>query len=146
MSGLVSYGASEEEIANDDSMSLTASDAVEWCASGEEPEALPSSQSLRLKPDSELIHVLSKAVEDLDLERSAPDESVHGLLDEWFLPVRRQPLSHQWPAPFLPAVYEELTKTWCAPIRPELALPLQQLSPLLTTWRKMAIASSLLWR
>ncbi len=46
-SGLVSFGASEEEIAVDDSMSLTASDTDEWVCSGEEPEAPPPSQSTR---------------------------------------------------------------------------------------------------
>ncbi len=88
--GLVSFGASEEEIAVDDSMSLTASDAEVWCASGKEPEALPSSQPSWPKPDSELIRVLSKAVEDLGLEWSAPDEPAHGILDEWFLPAHNQ--------------------------------------------------------
>ncbi len=114
-SGLVSFGTSEEEIAIDDSISLTASDAEEWCVSGEEPKALPSSQLSRPKPDSELIHVRSKLVEDLGLEWSAPDEPAHDLLDEWLLPGRHQPPSRQWPAPFLPAVHEELTKTWRAP-------------------------------
>ncbi len=39
VSGLVSFCASEEEVAIDDSMSLTASDGEERVCSGEEPEA-----------------------------------------------------------------------------------------------------------
>ncbi len=39
-SGLVSFGTPEEEIAIDDSMSLTASDAEEWCGGGEAVENL----------------------------------------------------------------------------------------------------------
>lgn len=99
--------SSEEEIAVDDSMSLTASDAEEWCASGEEPEALSSSQPSWPKSDTELIHVFSKAVEDLGLKWSALDEPVYGVLDEWLLTGRHQPPSHQRPAPFLPAVHED---------------------------------------
>lgn len=109
--------SSKKEIAIDDSMSLTSSEAEEWCASGEEPEALPSSQPSWPEPDSELIRVLSKGVEDLGLGSALGRlrMSRHGLLDEWFLPGRRQPPSRQRPAPFLPAVHEELTKTCRAP-------------------------------
>lgn len=35
--------------------------------------------------DSDLIRVLSKAVEDLGLDWSAPDEPAHGHFDEWYL-------------------------------------------------------------
>lgn len=57
-SRLISFGTSEEEIAVDDSMSLTASDTEEWTCSSEEPEA-PSSHSARPSTDSELIGVLT---------------------------------------------------------------------------------------
>ncbi|XP_016112863.1 guanylate cyclase 2G-like [Sinocyclocheilus grahami] len=86
----------------------------EWGSSGEEPEALPPSQPVRPRPDAELICVLSKAVEDLGLEWSAPEEPAHGLLDEWYQPGIRQQSSRQRPAPFLPAVHEELTMSWHA--------------------------------
>ncbi len=85
-------------------MSLAASDAEEWGGSGGEPKVLPPFQTLRPKPDAELIRILSKAVEDLGLEWSAPEEPAHSLLDEWYLPGSRQQSSSQCPAPFLPAV------------------------------------------
>ncbi|KAL0161180.1 hypothetical protein M9458_044905, partial [Cirrhinus mrigala] len=54
-SGIVSFTVSEEDVITaDDSMSLAA-----------EPEVLTPSQPARLKLDTELIHVLSKVVEDL---------------------------------------------------------------------------------
>ncbi|KAL0191955.1 hypothetical protein M9458_010251, partial [Cirrhinus mrigala] len=61
-----------------------------WGGSDGEPEALPPSQPARLKPDAELIHVLYKAVADLGLKWLVPEKPAHGLLDEWFLPGRRQ--------------------------------------------------------
>ncbi len=113
--GLVSFGASEEEVIVDDSMSLTASDAEEWAGSGEEPEAPALSQSARPSVDTELIRILAKAVEELSLDWTAPEEPDPGLLDEWFLKGHRQPSPRRRPAPFLPAVHNELTKTWRAP-------------------------------
>ncbi|KAL0182316.1 hypothetical protein M9458_021691, partial [Cirrhinus mrigala] len=101
--------------AADDSMSLAAYDAKEWGGSGGQPEGLPSSQHVSPKPDAEPVHVLLKAVEDLGLEWSAPEEPAHGLLDEWYLPGSCQQSSHQRPAPLLPALHDELTKTWHAP-------------------------------
>lgn len=56
---LISFVASEEEtdvdeIAVDDIMSLTASDAEEWGCSGEELKALPPSHPAQPKLDSKL--------------------------------------------------------------------------------------------
>lgn len=76
-------------------------------------EAPPLSHSTLPSVDSELICVLSKTVEDIGLDWSAPEEPAHGLLDEWQL--KRQQSSYQWPALFLLAVHEELTKTLRAP-------------------------------
>lgn len=56
--------------------------------------------------DRELIHVRTKAVEELGLEWSAPK----GRLDEWFLPGSHQKITHQRTAPFFPEVHYELTK------------------------------------
>ncbi len=118
--GLVYFGASEEvvtieDVIADDSMSLAASDAEEWGGSSGEPKILPPSQTLRPKPDAELIRVLSKAVDDLVFEWSAPEKTAHCLLDEWYLPGSRQQSSRQRPIPFLPTVHDELTKTWRTP-------------------------------
>ncbi len=65
--------------------------------------------------DSELIRILTKAVEDLGLAWSAPEEPTHGLLDEWYLKGCCQHSSRQQPPLLLPAVHKELTRTWHAP-------------------------------
>lgn len=64
--------------------------------------------------DTELIRVLSKAIEELGLEWSAPEEPSRSRLDEWFLPGCCQ-APPQRAAPFFPEVHEELTKSWHAP-------------------------------
>ncbi len=66
--GLVSSSTSEEEMAINNSMSLTVSDAEEWACSGEEPEALSLFQSTWSSLDSELIRELSMTVEYLCLK------------------------------------------------------------------------------
>ncbi|KAL0181464.1 hypothetical protein M9458_023870, partial [Cirrhinus mrigala] len=129
----LTFGVSEDVIIEDVAvedvadyyMSLAASDAEDWGAP-------PPSHSVRPKPDAELIHVLSKAVEDLGLDWSAPEEPAHGLLDEWYLPGSCQQSSRQHPVPFLPAVHDELTKTWRTPysarVNPSTAAALSPLS------------------
>ncbi|XP_051751174.1 uncharacterized protein LOC127513446 [Ctenopharyngodon idella] len=90
-SNLVSFGGSDEEPL-DDSMSLVASEAEDWSGSPHDPAPLPSLEPIdaRASVDSELIRVYSKAVEQLGLEWSAPEELTRSRLDEWFLPGRHQ--------------------------------------------------------
>ncbi len=57
---------------------------------------------------------LSKAVEELGLEWSPPEEPSRSRLDEWFLPGRRQ-APQQRPSPFFPEVHDELTRSWRSP-------------------------------
>ncbi len=64
--------------------------------------------------DAELFRVLSKAVEELGLEWSPPEEPSRSRLDEWFLPGRRQ-APQQQPSPFFPEVHDELTRSWRSP-------------------------------
>ncbi len=80
------------------------------------PVTLPSSASRNawLKMDEELIRVMTKAVNELGLEWSPPDEPSRCRLDEWFLPRRHQAL-RQPSSPFFPEVHNELTKSWHAP-------------------------------
>lgn len=89
-SGLISLCVFEEEVVPDDSMSLMASDAEEWACSSEDPDTLPPKQATQPSMDSNLIRGLSKAVEDLDLDWSAPEEPVHGHLDKMSLQERCQ--------------------------------------------------------
>lgn len=57
--------------------------------------------------DAKFFCVLSKAVEELSLERSTPEEPIRSHLDERFLPVRRQ-TPFQQAASFFPKVHNEL--------------------------------------
>ncbi len=77
-SGLVFFGSSEEEIAVDETGSLTAFDAEKWACFCEEPEAPPPSQSAQPSKDSVLIRVLRHAVEELGLVWTAPEEPASG--------------------------------------------------------------------
>lgn len=90
-SGLVSFGKTKEEASADG-----------WTCSGEDPGSLPPKESARAGVDSELLRILSKAVEDLGLEWSTPEEPACSHLDEWFLPGLRQRTSYQKPSPFFP--------------------------------------------
>ncbi len=115
VSDLVSFGGSDDELA-DDSMSLVASDAEELSGSVTDPapSGLPAPSAAKAGMDAELFRVLSKAVEELGLEWSPPEEPSRSRLDEWFLPERRQ-APQQQPSPFFPEVHDELTRSWRSP-------------------------------
>ncbi len=115
VSDLVSFGGSDDELA-DDSMSLVASDAEELSGSVTDPapSVLPAPSAAKAGMDAELFRVLSKAVKELGLEWSPPEEPSHSRLDEWFLPGRRQ-APQQRPSPFFPEVHDELTRSWRSP-------------------------------
>ncbi len=76
-SDMISFSVSDNEL--DVSLSLAASDAEELLGSVADPALLPSSASCcaRMKPDDELIRVMSKAVNELGLEWSPPEERSH---------------------------------------------------------------------
>ncbi len=105
VSDLVSFGGSDDELA-DDSMSLVASDAEELSGSVTDPapSGLPAPSAAKARMDAELFRVLSKAVEELGLEWSPPEEPSRSRLDEWFLPGRCQ-APQQRPSPFFPEVH-----------------------------------------
>ncbi len=111
---MILFGASDGEM--DDSLSQAAADAEELSGSVTDPALLPSSSSrnARLRADDELIRVMTKAVNELGLEWSPPEEPSRIRLDEWFIPGRHQAL-HQRSSPFFPEVHDELTKLWSAP-------------------------------
>lgn len=86
-SDLVSFGGSKCD-ALDDSMSLVL-DPDELSRSINYPAPLPPTEhSEHAKPgmDTELIPIMSKAVEELGLVWSPPEEPICSRLDEWFLP------------------------------------------------------------
>ncbi len=78
------------------------------------PSGLPAPSTAKAGMDAELFRVLSKAVEELGLEWSPPEEPSRSHLDEWFLPGRRQ-APQQRPSPFFPEVHDELTRSWRSP-------------------------------
>ncbi len=80
------------------------------------PDLLPLSASCnaRLSAAEELIRVMTKAVNELGLEWSQPEEPSRSMLDEWFLPGRHQALC-QRSSPFFPEAHDELTKSWRGP-------------------------------
>ncbi|ROL54924.1 hypothetical protein DPX16_12793 [Anabarilius grahami] len=111
------FGGSEDEPLDDDSVSLAASETEEWAGDSEEnPAQLPSLEPIEGRPgmDAELFRILSKAVEELNLQWAPPEEPARSRLDEWFLPGRRR-VPRQRTAPFFPEVHVELTKSWRAP-------------------------------
>ncbi len=114
-SDLVSFRGSDDELA-DDSMSLAASDAEELSGSITDPapSRLPAPSAAKAGMDAKLFRVLSKAVKELGLEWSPPEEPSRSRLDEWFLPGRRQ-APQQRPSPFFPEVHDELTRSWRSP-------------------------------
>lgn len=61
-----------------------------YCVTGlaHDPTPLPPLEptDARALIDTELIHVLFKAIEELSFEWSAPEEPTCSRLDEWFLP------------------------------------------------------------
>ncbi|ROJ57633.1 hypothetical protein DPX16_23832 [Anabarilius grahami] len=114
-SNFVSFGGSDDELP-DDSVSLAASEPEHWVGESDDPASLPLLEPIDhgAGMDGELFRVLSKAVEELDLEWAPLEEPSRSRLDEWFLPGRRQAL-RQRSAPFFPEVHEELAKSWRAP-------------------------------
>ncbi len=111
---MISFGGSDDEM--DDSLSLVASDGEELLGSVTDPALLPpsSSRSVRPRTNEELVRVMTKAVNELGLEWSPPEEPSRSRLDEWFLPGRQQ-APRQCSYPFFHEVHDELTKSWRAP-------------------------------
>ncbi len=70
----------------DDSLSLVASDAKELSGSVTDPALSPLSSSCnsRLRIDEELIRIMTKAVNELGLKWSPPEELSRSRLDKWF--------------------------------------------------------------
>ncbi len=69
---------------------------------------LPTSSSCNAR----LRTIMTKAVNELGLKWSPPEEPSRSRLDEWFLPGRHQ-APHQRSS-FFPEVHDELTKSWRA--------------------------------
>ncbi len=104
--GFVAFGHEE----GDEAMSISASEKEDWA--GSEPEQLGSSEPSGLQ--EELMRVLSKAVQELELTWNPPEEPVRSKLDSWYFRSTRKADSRA-SVPFFPDVHEQLVKTWSAP-------------------------------
>ncbi len=104
--GFVSFGHEE----GDDAMSISALEKEDWA--GSEPDQLDSSEPSDLQ--EELMRVLSKAVQELELTWSPPEEPVRSKLDSWYFRSTRKADSRA-SVPLFPDVHEQLVKTWSAP-------------------------------
>ncbi len=91
-------------------MSISASEKEGWA--GSEPEQLGSSEPSGLQ--EELMRVLSKAVQELELTWNPPEEPVRSKLDSWYFRSTRK-ADARTSVPFFPDVHEQLVKTWSAP-------------------------------
>ncbi|XP_056608266.1 uncharacterized protein LOC130425869 [Triplophysa dalaica] len=104
--GAVSFGAEED----DDSMSISASDK-DWAGSERDRPDLESTPDLH----EEFMRVLEKAVSELDITWSSPEEPAKSKLDSWYLQAGRRQATSKRSAPFFPDVHEHVVKSWSAP-------------------------------
>ncbi|XDV18175.1 hypothetical protein PO909_023928 [Leuciscus waleckii] len=104
----------ERDVMEDDSCSLLASGREEWLGSIPDPAPSTQESSVRASVDAELLRLLTKAVEDLGLEWTTPQEPVPNRLDGCFLTGHRSTTVSR-PALFLPELHDELSRSWGAP-------------------------------
>ncbi len=128
-------------------MSTVASDSFDWASShaGDFPE---SHLGEDVYEDEELIRLMSKAVEELELEWAPPAIPECGSMDKWFLqPGHCRTTSFQRPAPFFLPKY-----TWryqrCG--TPHIRLVLTSLDQHCSTWSRAPMHGDMkifpLWR
>ncbi len=91
-------------------MSISAPEKEDWA--GSEPDHLDSSEPSDLQ--EELMRILSKAVQELELTWSPPEEPVRSKLDSWYFRSTRKADSRA-SVPFFPDVHEQLVKMVSAP-------------------------------
>ncbi len=122
----------------DDSLSLVASDVEELSGSLTDPALLlPSSlRNARLRADEELIRIMTKAVNELGLKWSPPEEPSRSRLDKWFLPGHHQ-APCQRSSPFFPKVHDSSLNRGAPPTRlASVLLPPLPSPPLMSLKRK----------
>ncbi len=90
------------------SMSISASEKEEW----EESERDRSDSEGPSDFQEELIRVLNKAVQELELAWNPQEEPAKSKLDSWYFRSSRRQVDT---VPFFPDVHDQLVKTWSAP-------------------------------
>ncbi len=93
-------------------MSISALEREDWA--GWEPDHLDCSGPSDIQ--EELMWVLSKAIQELELIWGPPEEPVRSKLDSWHFRSTRKADSRA-SVPFFPDIHEQLVKTWSAPHR-----------------------------
>ncbi len=145
VSDLVSFGGSDDELA-DDSMSLVASDAEELSGSVTDPapSGLPAPSAAKAGMDAELFRVLSKAVEELGLEWSPPEEPLAAVWMSGFCRGAVRPLSNDHRRSSLK--FTTSSRDLGAPLTlPASVLPLHPPSLRLTALKKRDMRGCLNW-
>ncbi|XP_016101950.1 uncharacterized protein [Sinocyclocheilus grahami] len=91
-------------------MSISASEREDWVGSeSDQPDSMGPSDL-----QEELMRVLSRAVQELELTWSPPEEPARSKLDSWYFRSTWKADSRT-SVPFFPDVHEQLVKTWSAP-------------------------------
>ncbi len=107
---LVSFGAPP-----DDRISIAASEGEPDLSGDDHPAALPPSGPAITDMDLEMVAMLARAAERIELELKPPPHPEPSKLDDWFLGVARAGSQGPTPVPFFPEVHDELTGSWTAP-------------------------------
>ncbi len=92
-------------------MSISASEKEEWVGSERDPSDSEGPSDLQ----EELIRVMNKAVQELELSWNPPEEPAKSKLDSWYFRSSRRQVDTRTSVPFFPDVHDQLVKTWSAP-------------------------------
>ncbi len=92
-------------------MSISASEKKEWVGSERDPSDSKGPSDLQ----EELIRVMNKAVQELELSWNPPEEPAKSKLDTWYFRSSRRQVDTRTSVPFFPDVHDQLVKTWSAP-------------------------------
>ncbi len=92
-------------------MSISASEKEEWV--GSELDHSDSEEPSDLQ--EELIRVMNKAFQELELSWNPPEEPAKSKLDSWYFRSSRHQVDTRTSVPFFPDVHDQLVKTWSAP-------------------------------
>ncbi len=92
-------------------MSISASEKEEWAESERDRSGSKGPSDLQ----EELIRVMNKAVQELELAWTPPEEPVKSKQDSWYFRSSRCQVDTRTSLPFFPDVHDQLIKGWSAP-------------------------------
>ncbi len=92
-------------------MSISASEKEEWAESEWDRSGSKGPSDLQ----EELIRVMNKAVQELELAWNPPEEPVKSKQDSWYFRSSRCQVDTRTSLPFFPDVHDQLIKGWSAP-------------------------------